>query len=56
MVDKRLLKLLRCPECIEPVKLEGEKLVCEKCGRRYPIHDDIPVMLLDEAESPEEQK
>jgi hypothetical protein len=32
------------------VRLEGESLVCDKCGRKYPIRDGIPVMLVDEAE------
>jgi uncharacterized protein YbaR (Trm112 family) len=34
------------------VELEGERLVCAKCGRRYRIDDGIPVMLIDEAEPP----
>jgi uncharacterized protein YbaR (Trm112 family) len=38
------------------VRLEGERIICTKCGRRYPIKDDIPIMLIDEAELPEELK
>jgi hypothetical protein len=30
----------------------GSVLVCDRCGRRYPVHDGIPVMLVDEAELP----
>lgn len=52
MVDKRLLEMLVCPECKVPVKHEDDKLICEKCKRRYPIRDDIPIMLIDEAEPP----
>ena len=50
-ISKELLEILVCPLCKEPVKLtEGEKgLKCEKCRRVYPIKDDIPVMLVDEA-------
>ena len=31
---------------------EGDRLVCERCGRRYPVRDGIPVMLIEEAELP----
>ena len=50
MIDKELLDILACPACKTPVRLEGERLVCAQCGRRYPIRDGIPVMLIDEAE------
>lgn len=52
VIDKELLDILACPLCKTPVKLEGEKIVCTQCGRRYPIRDGIPVMLIDEAELP----
>ena len=52
MIDKELLGILACPLCKTGVNLEGERLVCIKCGRRYPIKDDIPIMLIDEAEMP----
>jgi LSD1 subclass zinc finger protein len=50
-VDPELLKILVCPECKTPVKLtEDEKgLRCATCRRVYPVRDDIPVMLVDEA-------
>jgi uncharacterized protein YbaR (Trm112 family) len=46
-----LLDLLVCPVCKTPVELkEDEKgLKCGQCKRVYPIRDDIPVMLVDEA-------
>jgi uncharacterized protein YbaR (Trm112 family) len=50
MIDPKLLEILACPVCKEPVKLEADRLVCAKCGRRYPIRDGIPVMLPEEAE------
>jgi len=55
MIDKELLNILACPACKAGVKLEGEKIVCTnpECGLRYPIKDDIPVMLIEEAEKPE---
>lgn len=56
MIDKNLLDILVCPVCKSDVKLEGEKIVCVKCGRKYPVRDLIPVMLIEEAEKPESQK
>lgn len=54
MIDAQLLEILACPACPErpPVSLDGERLVCSQCGRRYPIRDGIPVMLVEEAELP----
>ncbi len=49
-IDKELLDILACPLCKTPVVLQGEKLVCTQCGRKYPIRDEIPVMLIEEAE------
>ncbi len=50
MVDPQLLELLVCPACRGEVKLEGDRIVCQSCGRRYPVRDGIPVMLIEEAE------
>jgi len=52
MIDPKLLEILACPLCKTEVKLEGERLVCVQCRRRYPIRDGIPVMLIEEAELP----
>jgi len=51
-VDEELLKILACPVDHAPVRQEGDRIVCTACGRRYPIRDDIPHMLKDEAERP----
>ncbi len=51
-IAKELLDILVCPLDKKPVRLEGDRLVCSQCGRRYPVVDDIPVMLIDEAELP----
>ena len=50
-VDPELLAILACPDCKTPVMLvhNGTGLKCGTCKRVYPIKDDIPVMLLDEA-------
>ncbi len=52
MIDRELLEILACPECKVKVELEGDRLVCIRCGKRYPIRDGIPVMLVEEAEPP----
>jgi len=50
-VSQELLDILVCPEDKAPVRLTPDQsgLKCEKCRRVYPIKDDIPVMLVDEA-------
>ena len=50
-VDPELLEILACPSCKTPVELvhDGQGLKCGQCKRVYPIKDDIPVMLIDEA-------
>jgi len=50
MIEKELLNILACPACKSAVKEEENKIVCQKCGRKYPIKDGIPVMLINEAE------
>lgn len=49
MMDKKLLDILACPLCKTAVRFENERIVCAKCGRRYPVKDGIPIMLIDEA-------
>ena len=51
MVDPELLEILACPDCKTPVVpvRDGRGLKCGQCRRVYPIRDDIPVMLIDEA-------
>jgi uncharacterized protein len=52
MVSEELLALLVCPMGKAPLRLEGQTLVCTRCGPRFAIQDDIPNMLIDEAELP----
>lgn len=53
-VDAELLAILACPLDKQPVKREGNYLVCQACQRHYPIREGIPVMLIDEALTPEQ--
>lgn len=50
-ISKDLLDILVCPFCQAPVELKSDQsgLKCVECKRVYPIRDDIPVMLIDEA-------
>jgi len=57
MVSAELLEILRCPVCVREEGKEGNLelikecwLVCTDCGRKYPVIDDIPVMLIDEGD------
>ena len=57
MVSQELLDILRCPSCVrddrpDPGLLdhEGNWLICRDCDRKYPIRDDIPVMLIEEGD------
>ncbi|HLI33623.1 MAG TPA: Trm112 family protein [Terriglobia bacterium] len=51
-ISQELLEILVCPVCKAAVKLtpDGQGLKCGQCHRVYPIKDDIPVMLVDEAQ------
>jgi uncharacterized protein YbaR (Trm112 family) len=51
-LDEEFLALLACPVCKTHVRREADWLVCDSCGRRYPIRDGIPVMLVEEAVLP----
>ena len=50
-IDAQLLEILACPKCKSDIKLTADEngLKCVQCHRVYPIKDDIPVMLIDEA-------
>lgn len=51
MISQDLLDMLVCPVCHKPLDLKnnGQALKCGICRRVYPIQDDIPVLLVDEA-------
>ena len=49
-MDEKLLEILACPICKKKVELVDDKLICVKCGKKYPIINDVPHMLIEEAE------
>jgi uncharacterized protein len=50
-LDPVLLDILVCPDCkgTLTVDYDSEELICNSCGLIYPVRDDIPIMLVDEA-------
>ncbi|MCU0665857.1 MAG: Trm112 family protein [Candidatus Omnitrophica bacterium] len=52
MLDKELLDILACPACKGDVEYDQKdsKIICKSCGRKYPVREGVPVMLIDEAE------
>jgi len=52
MLKKELLDILACPACKGELTYEedNQKLTCHQCRLKYRIEDDIPIMLIEEAE------
>ncbi len=50
-INKELLDILACPKCKGNVHLNEKEdgIICDSCKLMYPIRDDIPIMLIDEA-------
>ncbi|MGQ9508303.1 MAG: Trm112 family protein [Thermodesulfobacteriota bacterium] len=50
-LNQELLEILACPKCKGEIFLNqgGDGLICKACRLVFPIRDDIPVMLIDEA-------
>lgn len=52
-IDPALMEIIVCPQCHGDLAAQGEELVCQgTCGYAYPVRDDIPVLLVDEARTP----
>ncbi len=54
-LDPTLLDIIVCPSCRGALAVDEDasELVCTSCGLAYPVRDDIPVLLVDEARRPE---
>jgi uncharacterized protein len=50
-VDKTLIELLVCPACRSDIEYKDRRnlIICTGCGLQYPVRDNIPVMLVEEA-------
>jgi len=57
-LDERLMEILACPADHAPLRVgtvadpDADVLTCTSCGRRYPVTDGIPVLLIDESLPP----
>ncbi len=53
-VPKDLIEIMACPLCRADVRLDGDSIACTRaeCGLVFPVKDDIPVMLIEEARRP----
>ena len=56
-VDKSLIDLLVCPSCRADIDYKDRRklIICTGCGLQYPVRDNIPVMLVDEATQPKQR-
>jgi len=56
-IDAQLLSIIVCPACHGELSASSQdgvdELVCQGCGNAYPVVDDIPVLLVDEARKPD---
>jgi len=56
-IDAQLLSIIVCPAChgelVATVHDGADELTCQGCGNAYPVVDDIPVLLVDEARKPD---
>jgi uncharacterized protein YbaR (Trm112 family) len=54
-LDPALLDIIVCPDCRGGLAVDEDRseLVCTACGLAYPVRDDIPVLLVDEARRPD---
>jgi uncharacterized protein len=54
-LDPALLEILACPNCRGDLRADdaASELVCTECGYAYPVRDNIPVLLVDEARRPD---
>jgi hypothetical protein len=55
-IEDWLLDILACPQCHSPLRVDDDasELVCtsDACGLAYPVRDNIPVLLVEEARRP----
>ncbi len=52
-MDKELIDILVCPACGGDLKVLQESISCLSCGRRYPVRNGIPVLIIEKAALPD---
>jgi uncharacterized protein YbaR (Trm112 family) len=55
VINQELLDLLRCPVCVKEKTgdlefYQDSWLICKTCDRKYPVWEEIPIMLIDEGD------
>jgi uncharacterized protein YbaR (Trm112 family) len=56
-IDAEFLRILACPACKSELSQRADdRLYCAECRRSYPVRDDIPILLIDEAIVEEREK
>lgn len=49
-MDRELIEILACPICKGDLEYKDNFLICEQCIKKFPVRDDIPILLKEEAE------
>jgi uncharacterized protein YbaR (Trm112 family) len=49
ILSREVLTMLACPVCHGKLAIDNGRVCCEQCGRRYPIEDEIPILLAERA-------
>ncbi|MBF0472501.1 MAG: Trm112 family protein [Nitrospirae bacterium] len=49
-IENNLLEILACPKCKGELDYKNDRLICHSCRLSYPVKDDIPIMLIEQAE------
>ena len=51
-LNPELLEILACPQCKQAIEPNADQtwLICRACGVRYPVREEIPIMLVEEAQ------
>ena len=55
-VPEETMAIIRCIECFSELEQKGEVLLCAGCGLRFPVEDDIPIMLAEAAFREEDER
>jgi len=50
MLKKELVDILACPACKGAIEYRDDRIICSACRKYYPVRDDIPIMLIAEAQ------